>query len=121
MYAEDLDLGWRVGRAGWTTRFDPAAQVRHHGAAATSQLWGDDRDLRWQRSTYAWMLRRRGAAVTRAYGLINTLGAALRVLLYSLPRGHRDERLQARAASVRWTRLHLGNLLASSSSLLEHR
>jgi GT2 family glycosyltransferase len=126
MYAEDLDLGWRVAAAGWHTRFAPDAPVLHHGAAATSQLWGDDRDVRWQRSTYAWMLRRRGAPITRGYGLLNTAGAAARVLLYAilsaLPAGRRRELHRARRdANRHWLRLHAGNLLASRASLREHR
>jgi N-acetylglucosaminyl-diphospho-decaprenol L-rhamnosyltransferase len=38
MYAEDLDLGWRLHEAGWATRFEPRAVVDHHHAAATTQL-----------------------------------------------------------------------------------
>jgi N-acetylglucosaminyl-diphospho-decaprenol L-rhamnosyltransferase len=123
MYAEDLDLAWRVAQAGWHTRFEPGAPVLHHGAAATSQLWGDDRDVRWQRSTYAWMLRRRGTAITRGYGLINTAGAAARVAVYSLPVPARFAGTVAyrRAANRHWLRLHAGNLLASRTSLREHR
>jgi N-acetylglucosaminyl-diphospho-decaprenol L-rhamnosyltransferase len=122
MYAEDLDLGWRVAKAGWHTRFEPSAAVRHHGAAATSQLWGDERDIRWQRSTYAWMLRRRGVTITRSYGLINTAGAGFRVLLYSLLAStRRRDWVIRRRQYLRWTRLHLDNLLASSESLRDHR
>lgn len=122
MYAEDLDLGWRIAANGWRTLFEPAATVLHHGAAATSQLWGDERDARWQRSTYAWMLKRRGALITRAFGLINTLGALARILVYSLPVGDRTSfRRQRRRENVRWARLHLENLLARGSALENHR
>lgn len=122
MYAEDLDLGWRSARAGWRTWFEPAAPMLHHGAAATSQLWGDERDVRWQRSTYAWMLRRRGLTVARTYALLNTLGAAARVLLYALAGAGRDEAWgERRRAARRWTRLHLSNLLASRAALRSHR
>jgi N-acetylglucosaminyl-diphospho-decaprenol L-rhamnosyltransferase len=78
MYAEDLDLGWRIARAGYTTRYVPEAVVCHHASAATTQAWGDERTLRWLRSTYAWMLRRRGLARTRVTALINVLGAYAR-------------------------------------------
>jgi N-acetylglucosaminyl-diphospho-decaprenol L-rhamnosyltransferase len=121
MYAEDVDLGWRVEAAGWETWFVPGAPVRHHGAAATSQLWGDERDVRWQRSTYAWMLRRRGLLATRAYGVVNTLGAAARVALYALPLGRPGLRAERRRASAHWLRLHLVNLTASRSTLEAHR
>jgi len=78
MYAEDLDLGWRVARAGYTTRYVPSARVRHHASAATTQAWGDERTLRWLRSTYSWLLRRRGLVRTRATALVNVLGAYAR-------------------------------------------
>jgi N-acetylglucosaminyl-diphospho-decaprenol L-rhamnosyltransferase len=78
MYAEDLDLGWRAARAGYTTRYVPSARVLHHVSAATTQAWGDERTLRWLRSTYAWMLRRRGLVRTRATAAINVAGAYAR-------------------------------------------
>ena len=46
MYAEDLDLGWRIARAGCTTHYVPSARVLHHASAATTQAWGDERTLR---------------------------------------------------------------------------
>jgi N-acetylglucosaminyl-diphospho-decaprenol L-rhamnosyltransferase len=30
MFAEDMDLCWRLGRAGWKVGFEPAAAVTHH-------------------------------------------------------------------------------------------
>jgi N-acetylglucosaminyl-diphospho-decaprenol L-rhamnosyltransferase len=78
MYAEDLDLGWRIARAGYTTRYVPSARVLHHASAATTQAWGDERTLRWLRSTYAWMLRRRGPVRTRITAAINVAGAYAR-------------------------------------------
>ncbi|HVL96055.1 MAG TPA: glycosyltransferase [Solirubrobacteraceae bacterium] len=98
MYAEDLDLGWRLRRAGWATRYVPGARVRHSGGAATSQAFGDRRAAQWQRATYAWMLRRRGAARTRAVALVNVAGAAARGALARDP--HR------RASFRAWARLH---------------
>ena len=80
MYAEDLDLGWRMERAGWATRYVPEARVRHAEAAATSQVWGDRRVVAAQRATYAWMGRRRGRARTRAIAAVNVLGARARWL-----------------------------------------
>jgi GT2 family glycosyltransferase len=122
MYAEDLDLGWRAAGAGWPTRYEPAAVVRHHGAAAASQLWGEERDMQWQRSTYAWMLRRRGGLRTRTFALLNTAGAGARLVLLTGPALCRGERGRTRWRIMRrWTRLHLGNLLASRATLERHR
>jgi GT2 family glycosyltransferase len=96
MYAEDLDLGWRLRRAGWHTRYEPAARVRHAASAATAQAWGDERTARWQRATYAWMLRRRGVARTRATAALNVGGALGRAALFP----------GARRANLGWARLH---------------
>lgn len=35
MYAEDVDLCWRAGRAGWRVAFEPAARVTHAQGAST--------------------------------------------------------------------------------------
>ena len=77
MYAEDLDLGWRLAQAGWHTRVEPRAVVRHASAASTSQAWGEDRVLEWQAATYDWLRRRRGPARARAAYTLNVAGATL--------------------------------------------
>ena len=78
MYAEDLDLAWRLRAAGWATRYEPRAVVDHESGASTSQAWGDDAPLQWWRSTYGWMARRRGPARTWAAAALNAGGAAAR-------------------------------------------
>jgi GT2 family glycosyltransferase len=121
MYAEDLDLGWRLARAGWSTRYEPAAVVLHASAAATAQAWGDERTERWMWSTYAWLLRRRGIAVVRATAVVNIAGAALRAALLT-PRAWRDPGRFAgrRAGLLEWVRLHrIG--LAPRDALERHR
>jgi N-acetylglucosaminyl-diphospho-decaprenol L-rhamnosyltransferase len=81
LYAEDLDLGWRMRRAGWLTRYDPAALVEHEvSASAKAAIWGDVRDRRAQRATYAWMLEHLGPAQTRLSAIVNIAGAAARWL-----------------------------------------
>ncbi|HEV2754017.1 MAG TPA: glycosyltransferase family 2 protein, partial [Solirubrobacteraceae bacterium] len=40
-YAEDLDLCWRLNRAGWATRYVPAARVHHDHGAAARAAWGE--------------------------------------------------------------------------------
>ncbi len=37
MYFEDVDLGYRLGRAGWLSVYEPAAEVVHLGAHSTSE------------------------------------------------------------------------------------
>ncbi|HLI15045.1 MAG TPA: glycosyltransferase family 2 protein [Acidimicrobiales bacterium] len=37
MYVEDLDLCWRLRRAGWEARYVPAARVVHHGGLSSAR------------------------------------------------------------------------------------
>jgi GT2 family glycosyltransferase len=111
MYAEDLDLGWRLNRAGWATRYEPRAVVEHHDAAATAQAWGEARVERWQRATYAWMLRRRGAARTRAVAALNVAGAAARwAPLAAAARVQPERFAYRRDVQRRWMRTHASGL-----------
>lgn len=73
MYAEDLDLGWRLRRDGWKTLYVPRAEVFHAESAATSKAWGNDRYARWHASTYAWLLRRRGPVYARLLASLNVI------------------------------------------------
>ncbi len=122
MFAEDLDLGWRAAAAGWHTRYEPAAVVRHVGGAATAQRFPGRGEDPWLRSTYAWLLRRRGPVLARAIALVSFLGAAARAALLSLPaliaRGQWAGRWRHQA---HWARLHLGNLVVSRRALERHR
>jgi N-acetylglucosaminyl-diphospho-decaprenol L-rhamnosyltransferase len=98
LFAEDLDLGWRLRRAGWATRYEPSARVRHAGSAATREAFGDERTERTQRATYAWLARRRGLIVTRLTAALNVGGALARAALT------RDQ--SRRATLMGWARLH---------------
>jgi|tagenome__1003787_1003787.scaffolds.fasta_scaffold20912634_2 N-acetylglucosaminyl-diphospho-decaprenol L-rhamnosyltransferase len=116
MYAEDLDLGWRMRTAGWATRYEPRAVVDHHSAAATTQMWGPDPRPRWQRSTYGWMMRRFGPARTRAIALMNLIGTAARyVALAPAARLAPERWAEHRRALVPWIRSHLAGLGRRSS------
>ena len=97
MYAEDVDLGWRLCEAGWATRHVPGARVRHESAASTAALWGEDRTLRWQAATYEWLRRRRGGSRARAAWALNVAGAGARA---RRGRGWRAERARG------WAELH---------------
>jgi N-acetylglucosaminyl-diphospho-decaprenol L-rhamnosyltransferase len=79
MYAEDLDLQWRLRQGGWRTRYEPAARVRHESGAAASVAFGDQRAGRFMAASYSLLRRRRGAARMWITAAINIAGAALRV------------------------------------------
>lgn len=105
MSAEDLDLGWRMHAAGWATRYEPSAVVRHEESSATRSVWGDHLPIHWQRCAYAWMVRRRGRLPTVAVGLVNLVGSALRLALWTCLTAFRpDERVDW---FRRWTLVHL--------------
>jgi GT2 family glycosyltransferase len=112
MYAEDLDLGWRLARARWATRFVPAARVRHRVAAATGQRFDDDeRAARHMAAAQDWMSRRRGPLAARAYAAINALGSGVRLVgLAPLARLWPARFGPRRDLEARYLRLHAAGL-----------
>jgi GT2 family glycosyltransferase len=60
LYGEDLDLAWRLARAGWRVRYEPSAIVVHDESAATAKAWGTRRERRRTAAGYAWIAGRRG-------------------------------------------------------------
>jgi N-acetylglucosaminyl-diphospho-decaprenol L-rhamnosyltransferase len=117
MYAEDLDLGWRLRRAGWATRYEPLAEVDHEVAASTSQQFGGDRAPVWQRSTYGFLARRRGAAYTRAVAAVNAAGAARRLAKVAVRARGRPELAEERSAHADWLGVHVEALRGSRAEL----
>ena len=84
LYAEDLDIAWRLTTAGWPTRYVPDAVVEHVESAAIDQLYGASRDLRAERAAAVWLRRSRGTAVwATSTGL--ALGGAFVRTVASLP------------------------------------
>jgi N-acetylglucosaminyl-diphospho-decaprenol L-rhamnosyltransferase len=84
MYAEDIDIAWRLTKAGHPVRYEPRAAVRHALSASTRQAFGDfERDERHLMATYRWLAVRRGVAVSRLTAALNLAGAAVRVLALS--------------------------------------
>jgi GT2 family glycosyltransferase len=111
MYAEDLDLGWRLKKAGWATRYEPTAYVDHESAASTTQMFGPELAPHWQRATYGCIARRRGVANARAVAALNLFGALwrwARLVLRSIaePGTHTGNR----QAHWRWVLVHVNAL-----------
>jgi N-acetylglucosaminyl-diphospho-decaprenol L-rhamnosyltransferase len=107
MYAEDLDLGWRLARRGWRTRYEPRAVVRHDASSAAIKAWGEERTARWMDSTYDWLRRRRGPVRSRLTAAVNVAGALARAALLSL--GARVDARRfgwKRDVFATWARLH---------------
>ena len=110
MYAEDVDLGWRLHQAGWATRYEPDAVVDHHHAAATSQQFGTELAPVWQRATYGSIARRRGSFYARVIAFINVFGAARRYPMVAWRSRKRADPGQIRALHRRWIKVHLNAL-----------
>jgi N-acetylglucosaminyl-diphospho-decaprenol L-rhamnosyltransferase len=110
MYAEDLDIAWRLRAAGWTTRYEPLARVRHEASASTDPAFGDQKIARFMAATYAALLRRRGLARTWATAAINVAGAAAR-LVWMAPLARVSARWRGRRDVMRdWLAAHLRGL-----------
>lgn len=73
MYAEDLDLCWRLADRGWPTVLVADVTIPHVGNAAGAQAWGSGRSLRYWAATYDVVAQRR--SVTRAR--VTAAGCAL--------------------------------------------
>ena len=81
MYAEDLDICWRLRQRGEPTLFVPAAVVVHAGGASSSQVFGAPSGTpQVVGAYYSWVFRRRGPGVLVAVAGLNLLGILLRVL-----------------------------------------
>lgn len=102
MYAEDLDIGWRLRDAGWRLTYEPAAPIRHEVSAATKQAFTDDREERHIAAAYAWMARRRGMASTWGYAGLNVGGSSMRWLFLSFAAKLSPERFEARRDLARY-------------------
>lgn len=107
MYAEDLDLAWRLRERGWITRYEPSARVGHESGAATIGAFGEERTIRFLTATYEMLRRRRGAVRMWATAALNIAGAAVRAawmaplaLLWARWRGPEAE-------NRRWLGAHL--------------
>ena len=67
MYAEDLDLCWRLHRRGWDVAFDPGVEVVHVGNAAGAVEFGAGRIARVTAVEHEWYRSAHGEMATRAW------------------------------------------------------
>ncbi len=106
IYAEDIALGRRIARAGFSTLYEPGAIVLHASGAATAQAFGDERRERFMAETYAWLVREHGTMYARAVAAINTAGSLVRLVALepaaTILRRYRDARADRRS----WLRAH---------------
>jgi N-acetylglucosaminyl-diphospho-decaprenol L-rhamnosyltransferase len=101
MYAEDMELCWRLRQHGWRILVEPSAQVLHVGNAAAGRRWSDRaREAKWLSATYDWYVDARGAGQARLWAAANTLGLLTKAVAISSGVGHHSttehRRLHAR-------------------------
>ncbi len=102
LYAEDLDLAWRLSRAGWRTRYEPRAIVHHEESAATRAVWGDALTAKRLGATYSWVARRQGMGKVRRLAGFNVAMGIIEWILYSmLTRGSVSPRWPEKQARAR--------------------
>lgn len=85
MYAEDIDICWRLRENGWSIRYEPESVIGHHVAAATSKAFAGDRERRHLTAGFDWMAKRQGLRKARAYACINSFGSGIRAIALWLP------------------------------------
>ena len=106
MYAEDLDLAWRLRQAGYRTLYVPHARVLHDSSSAADAAFGAEKVDRFTEATYAVLVQRRGRARAWLTALVNVAGAELRVA-FMAPLVRVWPRLAAPLAEARiWLRAH---------------
>jgi GT2 family glycosyltransferase len=82
MYAEDLELCWRVRQAGSSVRLEGDVEVVHISNASGSQRWGGARARRYWLATYDFLAMERGALYARALAALNAALASLLIVVY---------------------------------------
>ncbi len=114
MYAEDVDVCWRLHDGGWTTRYEPAARVGHANGAATAAAFGPERTARFTRATYAVIARRRGVAAAWATAAINVAGTAARLAWLTPAALVRPSRREPWRDCRRWLAAHRQGLRSAA-------
>ena len=104
LYFEEVELMWRLTRAGWTIRHEPASRVRHIGGAATGVNASRPTSERPARPRYWYESRRRMFALTRSRPAIASLawlaGHALFVARRALGGARKHARVEREARAL---------------------
>jgi N-acetylglucosaminyl-diphospho-decaprenol L-rhamnosyltransferase len=128
MYAEDLDLCWRLSVAGWRRRLLAGVTVTHVGGAATVHSeWAGDPARRWLPCSYDCYAQARSAGAARTWAAANALALVLWWVIGVvrpgwLPFQHEGRRTQLHSARLLRHHLwiHLVALTAGPSFVARH-
>lgn len=121
MYAEDVEICWRLAREGWQTWLATDVVIPHAANASGAQAWGSARDQRWWAASYDLYARMRRPVAARAWAAVNTVGVLVHItanLVGSVRPG--PARAQRRAVARSLARVlptHVRALVAGAASL----
>jgi hypothetical protein len=104
MYAEDMDLCFKVIRAGLRVYHVPAAEVIHHGGASSSVQGSNFSAVMMRDALCTYMVLNHGPLSALTYRFASGLSALARilVLLPGLLLGDKGQRRTRSAAVARW-------------------
>ena len=121
MYAEDLDLCYRLAQCGRATMYTPEIVVLHHHGASTEQAFGAaEGTAAIAGAYYDWLEARRGRAVKWAVGNI-TLSGAVGRLVPAVVAALRTRTLTTSRTEtiVKWIRVNCQGLLSGRAKRSE--
>jgi GT2 family glycosyltransferase len=81
MYAEDLDLAWKAGRAGWRNYYLPMCEVVHHGGGSTQRGRSHFSDVMVPESVSRLLKKTHGRAYSGGYRFVLVVAALFRLVL----------------------------------------
>jgi N-acetylglucosaminyl-diphospho-decaprenol L-rhamnosyltransferase len=80
MYAEDIEICWRIRRDGWTVWFDAEVEVPHASNASGAQAWGWTRSRRFWAASYDFDAQVRGSVHARAWAAVNAAAGGVHLV-----------------------------------------
>lgn len=95
MYAEEVDLCYKIHRAGWTVAYVPDAEIVHFGGESSKKQRDVFADIVMRESTFKFMRKFRGRVYAALYRAAILASAAVRLAILSpfllIPRRDRSD------------------------------
>jgi N-acetylglucosaminyl-diphospho-decaprenol L-rhamnosyltransferase len=105
MYAEDIDLAYKLRRAGYRNYYAPTAVVTHHGGSSSDQMTSAFASVMMPEATWRFFRKTRGLSYAQAFRIAMTVSAAVRLLLLLVVAplaSIRGKRKRWAATSAKW-------------------
>jgi GT2 family glycosyltransferase len=108
MYAEDLDLCYKVARLGWQVCFVSDAAVIHYGGQSSKKKDNGFGDVLTRQAIYQFLAKTRGTAYAMTYRVAMSFAALARMAIagaFALASFDTDRRPQLRSVVRKWARI----------------